>query len=52
MKVYEGKRTAEGCVVTVREGGGESRPLGDWELTEDRLRAAIESIERGRDRSR
>jgi len=27
VKLYEGNRTPEGCVVTVREGGGEPRPL-------------------------
>jgi hypothetical protein len=27
VKVYEGKRTPEGCVVTVREGDGAPRPL-------------------------
>ena len=27
MKQYEGRRTADGCVVTVTEDGGEPRPL-------------------------
>lgn len=27
MKLYEGRRTPGGCVVTVREGGGEPKPL-------------------------
>jgi hypothetical protein len=27
MKRYEGRRTPDGCVVTVSEGGGDPRPL-------------------------